>query len=303
MPLHTTVLLATTMVRVPLASYHLLRGAAVPAVADELLCNNLQGNGNDAEEFEAALAALVARPVAIELLPSEILTRCFLLPGAFNTTIQELEFEDGSIGHCVWDASIALSIFLACNAASMVGEQRVLELGSGCGLAGLTAGLAGAKAVTLSERAVEPPSPWDKDAAAGDAGMPLQLLENLKENTRRNALSDRVSVMPLEWTDYAEGAPDGVQETFPVVIGSDLAYYEQTAPALAATIARVTAPGGIALLMSKKTRRPGLETVHRLLGEAGELQVEEWSLLNSQQVSFNNDGRTAFLLTTFRKSG
>ena len=46
--------------------------------------------------------------------------------------------QDGSLGHCVWEASVALSIFLATDGQESVRGRRVLELGAGCGLAGTT---------------------------------------------------------------------------------------------------------------------------------------------------------------------
>jgi hypothetical protein len=51
-----------------------------------------------------------------------------------------------------------------------------------------------------------------------------------------------------------------LQERFPVVVGSDVIYYEEDAEALASTIVRSTEPGGKFIMMNR-AGRPGLETV------------------------------------------
>ena len=57
---------------------------------------------------------------------------------ACGFSLHHLRLQEGSLGHCVWEASVALSIFLATDAQESVRGRRVLELGAGCGLAGIT---------------------------------------------------------------------------------------------------------------------------------------------------------------------
>ena len=70
---------------------------------------------------------------------------------AYGCSLPHSRLQEGSLGHCVWEASVALSIFLATDAQESVRGRRVLELGAGCGLAGITtATLNPARALSLS---------------------------------------------------------------------------------------------------------------------------------------------------------
>ena len=71
-------------------------------------------------------------------------------------------------------------------------------------------------------------------------------------------------------------------------------------PALAAAVTELTADGGVAYLVSRATRRLGLETLLASLAEAGTLQLEEWALLHSDGET-GEESRTELLLATFRK--
>ena len=135
------------------SSYQLLRGDAVPTAADrQLRCAGeraLRGSSQDAQQ--QALDAMAARPFAMEVAHDAAgrRSRRFWLPHGVSVSVEELEVEEGSLNHCVWEASVALSIYLASDGRESVRGQRVLELGAGCGLAGLSACLAGAGFVTL----------------------------------------------------------------------------------------------------------------------------------------------------------
>ena len=48
---------------------------------------------------------------------------------AYGCSLPHLRLQEGSLGHCVWEASVALSIFLATDAQESVRGRRVLELG------------------------------------------------------------------------------------------------------------------------------------------------------------------------------
>lgn len=57
---------------------------------------------------------------------------------------------DGSTGLTVWDGSVVLAKYLESNFKSLQG-QRVLEIGAGTGIVGLTASLLGASEVVVSD--------------------------------------------------------------------------------------------------------------------------------------------------------
>ena len=73
-------------------------------------------------------------------------------------------------------------------------------------------------------------------------------------------------------------------------------------PALAAAVTKLTAPGGVAYLVSRATRRLGLEALLASLAEAGALHLEEWTLLHSEGET-GEESRTELLCATFRKPG
>ena len=52
------------------------------------------------------------------------------------------------LGYALWDAGVGLGIWLALNRDKVAGK-RVLELGSGVGIGGVTAALVGAEAVSV----------------------------------------------------------------------------------------------------------------------------------------------------------
>ena len=113
--------------------------AAIHAVLEQ---QKLGGDG-----FAAALDALQQRPVVVETLDEQ--RRVFSLqPVAI--TLRELTFGTAGLGYSVWDAGVGMSLWLSQHAEAVRGK-RVLELGSGVGIAGIAAALCGGAHVTLSD--------------------------------------------------------------------------------------------------------------------------------------------------------
>jgi predicted nicotinamide N-methyase len=72
--------------------------------------------------------------------------------GVHNVSLQFVDDEPGAVqsGHYLWPAAPALAEYLVANWPSL-GTSAVLELGCGCGLAGLVAAQAGAGYVLFTD--------------------------------------------------------------------------------------------------------------------------------------------------------
>ena len=270
----------------------------------------------DSVAAERTLNALLARPIAIEfeppgnndggtvvelsdgLLAEELSAsgpRLFLVPDSLQgekgralAHVEEVSYSDGGLGSRVWDASVGLSIWL-CRNAHLVEGKQVLELGSGVGLSGICAALAGAAAVTLSDTQVaEAETEAEAEAETpSEAGGELEpelggeaLLANLVRNAELNGVA--ATAVELDWSDCLAETFEP-HATFPVVLGADLVHDEKyTLPGLAAAVVKHTAPGGVAYLMCAKGR-PGVEALPAALQATygGVVEREEMSVMNS----------------------
>lgn len=258
-----------------------------PTDADRQLCQKVveAHRDGDVAATAAAIEAIsrAGAPIAVELIAEATDHRAFRLPqqptplegssaaasAAATLVLREVTFGASGFGHRVWEAGVALAVWLALNAQTTVAGKRVLELGSGVGTAGLAASLLGATSVTLT-----------------DVG---KVLPNLAHNAALNAAADGMHTRELDWQTCldagfapAEGAP------YEVVLASDCIYYEADAPALAAAVNVHLAPGGQAILMCRP-RRMGdegraadalLESL-RAAGLGDELEVEELTIVNN----------------------
>ena len=214
------------------SNFWLLRQEGVMSTAeDQLVAAYISSlRTGDSAAAERDLDALLARPVAVEFEPSgasgavvelsdgtlmEELNaaglRSFLLPGRTLAQVEEVDYGAGGLGARVWDASVGLSIWL-CRNPTRVRGRAVLELGSGVGLSGVSAALAGAAALTLS----------DTTATAGEAESEAELggaalLENLAHNAALNGVA--AAAVDVDWHDCLadDFAP---HRRFPVVLGA-----------------------------------------------------------------------------------
>lgn len=121
--------------------------------------------------------------------------------------------------------------------------------------------------------------------------QPRKLLSNLEYTTLLNKVEDRTSITRLDWHQCLTPQYTPA-ERFPVVMGSDIIYYEQDAAALVAAILAHTSPGGAFYLMNRRGR-PGLRAVLDLLQQHGSVEEEELTLIN-------NFDSTPLLLAVFR---
>ena len=208
-----------------------------------------------------------------------------------------------SYGHRVWEAGIALAIWLSLNGLDVVRGKRVLELGSGVGIAGLAASLAtkGDTLLTLSDH--QEIGRYHEEFAK-DTGR--NLLGNIAHNAAANGVFAEVAT--LDWhAAIAEGGGEigGETErgadsneallpaaqaqlgTFDVVLASDCIYHQSDASALAAAVCRHTAPGGKAVMMNRTGREGDADALllehlrAAVAAGGGTVEVEELQIVSS----------------------
>jgi predicted nicotinamide N-methyase len=138
--------------------------------------------------------------------------------------------EDPSSRISFWWGITSAAIALARHVQSMGDElvgKRVLELGCGLGLAGVTAGLAGAEVLFTD---------YVKEA-----------LDFARRNTTLNGIPDKNAMFRiLDW----ENADD--LETFDLVLGSEIVYDYFLHGSLIGVLSRVVAAKGLVLLADRK---------------------------------------------------
>lgn len=148
-------------------------------------------------------------------------------------------------GASVYDASIALALFLE-SRSELVRGRRVLELGCGPGLAGIAAGLVGARRVVLTD---------------GDTGS----VELAQRNIELNGLAATCRARQYLWGELmlADGAKEDTLATttpsFDVVLGADIVAcpYVEAFEALLVSLRALVQPETLLLLAYK--RRHGSE--------------------------------------------
>ena len=136
-----------------------------------------------------------------------------------------------STGSKIWDSGRLLSSLLSTKDLSGV---RVLELGSGTGVGGLTAAGCGAS-VCLTD---------------GSAAM----LDLLRQNIEANGLERQATVQRLRWGDADECASVVALGPFDLIVGSDLLYAPEAFPNLLETLAALCTPERTEILLTYPTR-------------------------------------------------
>ena len=137
-----------------------------------------------------------------------------------------------STGQRIWDAGRVLASVL-CHAD--LNGKRVLELGSGTGVGGLTAAKGGAALVMLtdgSETAVE----------------------LLQQNIKANNLEDSAQSYQLSWGYLADTVDLVAHGPWDLIIGSDLLYAPESHPDLLTTLAALCTPSHTEVLLTYPTR-------------------------------------------------
>ena len=140
-------------------------------------------------------------------------------------------FQTDTTGFKIWDAGRALSAVLS---EEPLTGKRVLELGSGTGVGGLTAAAAGA-VVCLTD--------------GSKAMLPL-----LRANAESNGLSDRVSVHRMRWGYEHEMAEAAATGPYDLIVGSDLLYAPELFPDLLETLTAMSTRGKTEVLLTYPPR-------------------------------------------------
>lgn len=205
-------------------------------------------------------------------------------PTAVACVVRELEWDEGKLGGTVWESSIAWGAFVTAF-PDIVAGKRCLELGSGCGLAGLATAAAGAAEVVLSDYgSVDDGTPEDEARL-----LPTGLVPNLRHTARLNQPTlprCPLSVRNLDWVAFAEHPPgaghDRDGERFEVVFGTDLFYYPEIIPALVDTVLGTLRDDGVAwFLMCGDSQERGAKYVPLfvdLLRQHGEVEITPLTL-------------------------
>jgi len=265
----------------PVVDFWLLTANMQPATSDVVACRAVveQQRRGDADGVAAALEELSTRPVIVEKRDRKE-RRVFELPGGVTpVTLRELTFGTAGIGHSVWDAGVALSLWLSQHSEAVRGK-RVLELGSGVGISGIAAAACGASHVTLSDYGYAgfngERRAFEEDEASARAEV---LRDNLKVNARLSRVHARCEAIALDWHASLRSGFEPSRR-YEVIVGSDLVYYEEDVDALVATIVAHLQPGATCHLMSRQGRT-GLPQLLSALGELGDVTTEELAVVNS----------------------
>jgi predicted nicotinamide N-methyase len=161
----------------------------------------------------------------------DILSKGLSIGEHSRVVVQEVSDADKGTGLVSWDGSIVLGKYLEIH-PDIVRNKKVLELGAGTGVAGLSAGLLGASKVLLT------------DLQYTLDNLRRNIAETVNANTHLPNLSQSLSAVHLDWSDF-HTYPESDWE---VVLGADIVWLEELVPALAQCISHFAAPGKTVLL-------------------------------------------------------
>ena len=191
-------------------------------------------------------------------LPTMLIREGGPIESPFGATAQ-----DDTSGANIWPAAIVLARALAePPLRAALGGASVLELGAGCGVAGLTAAMLGeAKDVVLTD-------------------LNAQTLANLQHNVSLHDDSGAssptvVTAQRLDWRDASTWPP----QRFDLILGADLVYDEAASPMVAGVVSGLLRPGGLFVHCRPRHGRLGVDAFPACLAECGiNLDLEKEAL-------------------------
>ena len=208
--------------------------------------------------------------------------------------LRETDYVEGGLGWRVWASGVVMCrelIRRTCEGSLVVRDADVLELGAGCGVAGFLCAKLGAKRVTFTDYLPGLLANLDasvalqaEDTEGGDA-------EGAEETFRVHHL-EWLASDPALFAEWAERRPMGgdgscaanasandemvrtralpSDDTFGLIVGSDVCYEDPLPRALAATVARRLKPNGVCWLVLPVRAWPnetGAAVIARLVNE------------------------------------
>ncbi|KAK9722591.1 hypothetical protein K7432_002581 [Basidiobolus ranarum] len=158
----------------------------------------------------------------------------------------------------IWDCSLVLSKYLEKQKSSLdFASKRVLELGSGKGIVGISAGLLGAKEVVLTDV--------------------KEVMTTLERTVKLNKLTDTIKVKELDWTDRSL-----VQsfEKYDLILAADVVWVDWLIEPLVETMFELSTPETVILLGHQSRSSRGDEILFRSLKEKGFMftKIPNWEL-------------------------
>ena len=227
------------------------------------------------------------------------------------TTCYREKANDDMTGWTVWASSVLLSRWILRETSSLAG-LHIIELGSGCGLAGLVAATTNARSVALSDyqrdtsvnvlynlarnfqrTGLDSGSAPPRGVGGGEP-MELRVCVDGVDYTGRDAFKApsgcRATLAQLDWDDDATWPRQRADDidnvcksavaagtefaTYDVVLASDLFYRRSYARKVATAALALLRPGG-RLVCATPSAREGLSVLERMMTAAGWSAAEE----------------------------
>lgn len=186
--------------------------------------------------------------------------------------------DQDTTGLSIWSASLVMAQWMqAVGKAGYWYGRSVLELGSGCGVPGLT--------VATSSATSRPKKIYVSD-------LNPQAVDNLQHNVKLNEVQSLVEAIRMDWDDKSSWPEERVD----FVIGSDLIYIKSLVPLLVSVIFGTAKPGGKFLYVCPDTGRDGLNVFVEVMKEKCPGWVEQVAPkeYHSNPLA-NGDGEECFL--------
>ena len=172
---------------------------------------------------------------------------------------QDNKAENDVTGINIWSASIVLSRWIVDNKDWFL-NKKVCELGAGAGLPGLTCGSACNPETILITDYLQ------------------HCVENIEKNIEINSIDpNRGSSKAVDWSkeDTWPKSKGGDNQTFDVLLGSDLIYDIEMIPSLVSVASKLLSSKGIFLYVAPTTKRDGMEEFKNAILEQGDFELTE----------------------------